>query len=182
MFLQVRTHFNQVQHVPSSATAQVSQVREGVQRLSDSLCAAVERLANDLYESECHFLYEIVQNAEDAHARARPEEPLTSQILAAPGMLLLPAGLHGDVTALCDISASSKKKPLPGAAGKSIGKGIGFKSVFTVSDRAHVLSKGFTFVFDVQGPLGKLGYVTPTWSPGRNSFFHHAGDQGRGPH
>ena len=61
MFLQVRTHFNQVQHVPSSATAQVSQVREGVQRLSDSLCAAVERLANDLYESECHFLYEIVQ-------------------------------------------------------------------------------------------------------------------------
>eukprot|EP00439_Symbiodinium_sp_Y106_P075841 s1202_g15.t1 len=141
-------------------------VREGVQRLSDSLCAAVERLANDLYESECHFLYEIVQNAEDAHARARPKEqidstePCLSLRLGAP----CPSFPHGDVTALCDISASSKKKPLPGAAGGSIGcKGIGFKSVFTVSDRAHVLSKGFTFVFDVQGRLGKLGYVTPTW-------------------
>ncbi|CAE7804274.1 NOV, partial [Symbiodinium sp. CCMP2456] len=152
-------------------------VREGVQRLSDSLCAAVERLANDLYESECHFLYEIVQNAEDAHARTRPQdstEPCLSLRLGAP----CPSFPHGyfisenneagfterDVTALCDISASSKKKPLPGAAGGSIGcKGIGFKSVFTVSDRAHVLSKGFTFVFDVQGRLGKLGYVTPTW-------------------
>ncbi|CAE7863474.1 NOV [Symbiodinium microadriaticum] len=152
-------------------------VREGVQRLSDSLCAAVERLANDLYESECHFLYEIVQNAEDAHARARPQdstEPCLSLRLGAP----CPSFPHGyfisenneagfterDVTALCDISASSKKKPLPGAASGSIGcKGIGFKSVFTVSDRAHVLSKGFTFVFDVQGRLGKLGYVTPTW-------------------
>jgi len=137
----------------------------------------VERLANDLYESECHFLYEIVQNAEDAHARARPKdstEPCLSLRLGAP----CPSFPHGyfisenneagfterDVTALCDISASSKKKPLPGAAGGSIGcKGIGFKSVFTVSDRAHVLSKGFTFVFDVQGRLGKLGYVTPTW-------------------
>eukprot|EP00434_Breviolum_minutum_P045479 symbB.v1.2.040779.t1/scaffold7525.1/size10779/1 len=152
-------------------------VREGVQQLSDSLCAAVERLASDLYESECHFLYEIIQNAEDAHARDRPKEsaePRLSLRLGPPSV----AFPHGyfisenneagfterDVTALCDISASSKKKPLPGVSGGSIGcKGIGFKSVFTVSDRAHVLSKGFTFVFDVAGPLGKLGYVTPTW-------------------
>ena len=28
---------------------------------------------------------------------------------------------QGDVTALCDISASSKKKPLPGVEGGSIG-------------------------------------------------------------
>ena len=38
------------------------EVREGVKQLSESLCAAVERLANDLYESECHFLYEIIQS------------------------------------------------------------------------------------------------------------------------
>ncbi|CAJ1399225.1 unnamed protein product [Effrenium voratum] len=133
------------------------EVREGVKQLSESLCAAVERLANDLYESECHFLYEIIQNAEDAHARARPKEarePRLSLRLGPPS----PAFPHGfflsenneagfterDVTALCDISASSKKKPMPGAEGGSIGcKGIGFKSVFTVSDRAHVLSKAW---------------------------------------
>ncbi|CAE7523838.1 NOV [Symbiodinium natans] len=144
-------------------------VREGVQQLSDSLCAAVERLATDLYESECHFLYELVQNAEDAHARARPEdseEPCLTLRLGAPCSSFLhgyfssesnEAGFtEGDVTALCGISVSSNM-------GR---KGIGFKSVFAVSDRAHVLSKGFTFVFDVQGPLGKLGYVTPTWLDG----------------
>ena len=47
----------------------ILQVREGVQQLSDSLCAAVERLASDLYESECHFLYEIIQNLDFASAR-----------------------------------------------------------------------------------------------------------------
>ena len=48
----------------------ILQVREGVQQLSDSLCAAVERLASDLYESECHFLYEIIQNLDFACACA----------------------------------------------------------------------------------------------------------------
>eukprot|EP00928_Gymnodinium_smaydae_P034330 TRINITY_DN24356_c0_g1_i1.p1 TRINITY_DN24356_c0_g1~~TRINITY_DN24356_c0_g1_i1.p1 ORF type:complete len:266 (-),score=35.07 TRINITY_DN24356_c0_g1_i1:23-730(-) len=66
-----------------------------------------------------------------------------------------------DVAAICDISASSKRKS---SSGSTIGcKGIGFKSVFTVSDHPHVLSQSFTFAFDVKGPLGKLGYVTPTW-------------------
>lgn len=175
-------HLRQRRLIASGCQDLPEHVREGVQQLSDSLCAAVERLASDLYESECHFLYEIIQNAEDAHARDRPQEsaePRLSLRLGPPSV----AFPHGyfisenneagfterDVTALCDISASSKKKPLPGVAGGSIGcKGIGFKSVFTVSDRAHVLSKGFTFVFDVAGPLGKLGYVTPTWLSGQD--------------
>ncbi|CAE8597622.1 unnamed protein product [Polarella glacialis] len=154
-------------------------VRQGVERLSVSLCAAVERLASDLYESECHFLYELVQNAEDAHSRNRQtcEEEPTLSFKIGPASHDYPCGYFvsenneagftdRDVSALCDISASSKKRPLPGASGGSIGcKGIGFKSVFTVSDRPHVLSGGFTFMFDIVGPLGKLGYVTPTWLP-----------------
>lgn len=49
-------------HICIVTLAGLAEVREGVQQLSDSLCAAVERLASDLYESECHFLYEIIQN------------------------------------------------------------------------------------------------------------------------
>ena len=59
--LEVRCHHLDIDDSFSGVSSRISQVREGVQRLSDSLCAAVERLANDLYESECHFLYEIVQ-------------------------------------------------------------------------------------------------------------------------
>ncbi|CAK0870335.1 unnamed protein product [Prorocentrum cordatum] len=150
------------------------EVRDGISRLSRSLCAAVERLAEDLYESECHFIYELVQNAEDAHRRSsrKAAEAELRLGLGAPGeswrngYFVSDSNEEGfsqvDVRAVCDISASSKSRPSSG--GNTIGcKGIGFKSVFTVSDRPHVLSRGFTFVFDVAGPLGKLGYVTPTW-------------------
>ena len=44
-----------------------------------------------------------------------------------------------DVAAICDISSSSKKRRADSEEPRSIGcKGIGFKSVFTVSDRPHV--------------------------------------------
>jgi len=161
-------------------------VREGIAQLSKSLCAAVERLAEDLYESECHFIYELVQNAEDAHRRSCPTTSTSPELrltLTGPVMDSSAFGwghfvsesseggfTEADVAAICDISASSKglRHAHGGGGGCTIGcKGIGFKSVFTVSDRPHVLSRGFTFVFDVVGPLGKLGYVTPTWlAPG----------------
>ena len=49
-----------------------------------------------------------------------------------------------NVHALCDVGASTKQR------GTSIGhKGIGFKSVFMVSDQPHVLSREFAFCFDV---------------------------------
>eukprot|EP00929_Paragymnodinium_shiwhaense_P066162 TRINITY_DN33156_c0_g1_i2.p1 TRINITY_DN33156_c0_g1~~TRINITY_DN33156_c0_g1_i2.p1 ORF type:complete len:2171 (-),score=491.00 TRINITY_DN33156_c0_g1_i2:138-6650(-) len=161
------------------------EVRAGIAHLSKSLCAAVERLAEDLYESDCHFVHELIQNAEDAFRRPRPllpdgrADPMPATLRLRLGAF---SGAHGhaeyfvaesneagftkaDVAAICDISASSKKKEQrgQGAAGTIGCKGIGFKSVFTVSDRPHVLSRGFKFVFDVAGPLGKLGYVTPTW-------------------
>ena len=50
-------------------------------------------------------------------ARQKGEIWLPSGLLS----LRLCSNVQGDVTALCDISASSKKKPLPGAAGGSIG-------------------------------------------------------------
>eukprot|EP00931_Biecheleriopsis_adriatica_P032589 TRINITY_DN19008_c0_g1_i1.p1 TRINITY_DN19008_c0_g1~~TRINITY_DN19008_c0_g1_i1.p1 ORF type:complete len:1471 (-),score=337.13 TRINITY_DN19008_c0_g1_i1:128-4540(-) len=64
-----------------------------------------------------------------------------------------------DVAAMCDINASSKRNKV-GCLGR---KGIGWKSTFAVSRCPHVLSGNFTFKFDTTGPLGKLGYVTPTW-------------------
>ncbi|CAE8723647.1 unnamed protein product, partial [Polarella glacialis] len=64
-----------------------------------------------------------------------------------------------DVVAICDVNASSKL----GQQGFTGQKGIGWKSCFQVSDCPHMLSGPFTFKFDIAGPLGKLGYVTPTW-------------------
>jgi hypothetical protein len=41
-------------------------------------------------------------------------------------------------------------------------KGIGFKSVFMISNNPHVFSQGFRFKFDVE-KYGLFGYVCPEW-------------------
>lgn len=63
-----------------------------------------------------------------------------------------------DVQALCDIGRSSKKHQ-DGFIGQ---KGVGFKSVFSVSDAPQIHSNGFHFNLDVEG-LGPIGYFQPTW-------------------
>lgn len=153
-------------------------VAEGVKQITRSLCAAIERLAEDLYGAECHFLYELIQNAEDAHRRGTNRcgkdsncgEGRLRLVLGEDATGVHPyffsesdeAGLTAqDVESLCDISASSKQG---GQLDIMVGnKGIGFKSVFVVSDCPHILSGGYTFKLDVAGPLGQLGYITPTW-------------------
>ncbi|CAK0853492.1 unnamed protein product, partial [Prorocentrum cordatum] len=156
----------------SCALGRASQ--RGWRRSAGASAQPRSRLAEDLYGAECHFLYELLQNAEDAHRRAAAPGgaggtlhlSLGSGAGDFPAYLLSDNDEEGltprDVEAMCDISASSKKGQQ--GRGEAVGhKGIGFKSVFAVSDCPYVLSRGFTFKFDVAGPLGKLGYITPTW-------------------
>ncbi|CAK8996577.1 unnamed protein product [Durusdinium trenchii] len=133
--------------------------------LRSALGAAVERLAVDLYEMESHFVYELLQNADD-NGYAEDTSPWLKMELhqdenqnyfffSVNNELGLTAK---DVRALCDVNASSKM----GRENVTGHKGIGWKSCFQVSDCPHMLSGSFTFKFDVK-KLGKMGYVTPTW-------------------
>ena len=62
---------------------------------------------------------------------------------------------EANVRAICDIGGSTK------ANVKLIGhKGIGFKSVFKISDTPHIFSRDFQFKFNVNQPLG---YIVPEW-------------------
>ncbi|CBZ51381.1 hypothetical protein NCLIV_044430 [Neospora caninum Liverpool] len=97
-----------------------------------------------------------------------------------------------DVRALCDVARSTKVKrevratqangagsiPEEGKdrekAGevKKIGKfGLGFKSVFAISDRPHLFSKGFAFKFEASDPTG-LGFVLPHWLEPPEAHFY----------
>lgn len=130
-----------------------------------SLTAAVDRLARDLYESQAHFLQELLQNADDNNytegilpkldlvLRGRPPDShLAPYFFAANNEVGLTAV---DVRALCDISRSSKTQ-----AGTTTGyKGVGWKSVFRVCETPHVLSQKWRFRFSSSG----LGMLTPTW-------------------
>eukprot|EP00966_Prymnesium_polylepis_P030166 701293-Prymnesium_polylepis.1 len=59
---------------------------------------------------------------------------------------------------MCQVGESSK---LAGR-GKIGRKGIGFKSVFQISDRPVVLSPPFQFCFDTVAQ-GIFGYIVPSW-------------------
>ena len=63
-----------------------------------------------------------------------------------------------NVKALCDVGKSTKQHKV-GYIGQ---KGIGFKSVFKVTDAAEIHSKGFHISFDLVQHQA-LGYILPTW-------------------
>ena len=67
---------------------------------------------------------------------------------------------ESNIRALCDVGRTTKKHTV-GYIGQ---KGIGFKSVFKITDAPQIHSRGFHVAFDL-GRHPALGYVLPTWVP-----------------
>lgn len=65
---------------------------------------------------------------------------------------------EGNIRALCDVGRTTKKHTV-GYIGQ---KGIGFKSVFKITDAPQIHSRGFHVSFDLV-QHSALGYVLPTW-------------------
>jgi hypothetical protein len=122
-----------------------------------------------------HFIIELMQNADDSTYTKgiKPEMRITYEA----GTLRFDINEIGfsktDVEAICSIGNSSKKAP---RRGRRIGeKGIGFKSVFKVSDEVFIASGHYSFMFSNNTPLGRLA---PVWAafpkhplPGFTSIF-----------
>lgn len=65
---------------------------------------------------------------------------------------------ESNIRALCDVGRTTKKHTV-GYIGQ---KGIGFKSVFKITDAPQIHSRGFHVSFDLV-QHSALGYVLPTW-------------------
>jgi hypothetical protein len=99
----------------------------------------IRRMVEDLYPDNAHFIYELLQNAEDAGARNAWFE------LTAGGLAFIHDGTRpfsdGDVKAITDIGGSSKIEDHA-----KIGKfGVGFKSVFAYTETPYVYSPTYCF-------------------------------------
>jgi hypothetical protein len=108
---------------------------------------ALEKLSKDLYADEGHFFNELLQNSDD-NKYADGTIPTLKLLVSKDAVCLLNNELGftaKDVRAICDLGASTK------VDSQSIGrKGIGFKSVFMVSDSPHIISGDWSFRFDVK--------------------------------
>ena len=125
-----------------------------------TLDRACEKLAEELYSTRTHFFYELIQNAEDNIYSKNKKPHIEFEI--HPEYLLIKNNEKGflerDVNSISDIGLSDKEKS---EFRHDIGeKGIGFKSVFGITDTPKIFSNGFKFKFDAKV---KLGYIMPTW-------------------
>src|SRR5215216_2330126 len=97
---------------------------------------SLEKLAEDLYSKQNHFVLELIQNADDNNYAPTVTPFLTFKI--DQEKIVVQNNELGftkeNVYALCDVGSSTKTKVL-GYIGE---KGIGFKSVFRISDRPQI--------------------------------------------
>eukprot|EP01018_Ginkgo_biloba_P017680 Gb_37162 [translate_table: standard] len=141
--------------------------------LTEDLHHAVKHLSAELYTKDVHFLMELIQNAEDNTYPPNVEPSLEFLIttrdvagVGAPATLLIFNNERGfnksNVESLCSVGRSTKKgKRQGGYIGE---KGIGFKSVFLVTEQPHIFSNGYQIRFnEFPTPGVKIGYIVPEW-------------------
>ena len=162
--------------MPSEQFLHIQQIRNEWQRVSesdrgrDSLNNALELLADGLYSRDPHFIFELIQNAEDnSYDEPAPSlsfwltkiDPTGSE--GADGALIIQNNETGfcpeNVDALCAVGKTTKQK----AQGYIGEKGIGFKSVFRVTENPHIFSNGYHFCLPERDAQTGLGYIVPQW-------------------
>ena len=139
------------------------------QRIKNSLNNSIRALARDLYQKDAHFVFELIQNAEDndydivepslAFRLAKKDPTGTT----ANGALIVQNNESGfareNIDAICTVGDSTKTK----AQGYIGEKGIGFKSVFRVTSLPHIFSNGYRICLPEQDEETGLGYIVPRW-------------------
>ncbi|CAH0037964.1 unnamed protein product [Clonostachys solani] len=122
----------------------------------DDLDKSLSIISEGLYQKSSRFLMEILQNADDC---SYDDPTPTMELTYRNGRLRIDYNEVGftrrDVEALCSISSTKLK-----SMNQTGEKGIGFKSVFKMSDQAQVLSGHYSFAFDAKRTLGT---ITPEW-------------------
>jgi hypothetical protein len=138
-----------------------------VRNLQTIAGSSIEHVANDLYDTDTRFIFELIQNAEDNRytvAEENRSEPFLNFTLHED-RLTVDSNEDGfteaDVRAICSIHQSSKKQ-----VGGYIGhKGIGFKSVFKIASKVCIRSGPFSFHFKHRRGDSGLAMITPYNEP-----------------
>ncbi len=121
--------------------------RKTTEQNSKTLACMLEATIHTGFHDPHKFVYEILQNADDAEAK------VISFFLGKDYLLVSYDGApftECDVERICDVSThdSAEQSSKVHNLSKVGYKGIGFKSVFCVSESVTVISNGYQFRFD----------------------------------
>jgi hypothetical protein len=126
------------------------------ERMARNLANSLESLSSDIFTEYIRFLFELIQNADDAEASE------VAIYLQNNYLIVSHSGKsfdQKDVEAICSIGEGTKK-----AEGNKTGyKGIGFKSVFGKSNNVSIFSKGFQFRFENTFKHQKFSGIKMPW-------------------
>ncbi|XP_014916077.1 uncharacterized protein LOC106964848 isoform X1 [Poecilia latipinna] len=129
----------------------------------ERLGRSLDRLSTELYSKDTHFVLELIQNADDnSYPSGGDAVPALAFVVERDCVTVLnnETGFQEkNIRAICDVGRSTKGKHKYGYIGQ---KGIGFKSVFKVTDCPEIHSNGFHLRFDRN--CGPMGYILPHWT------------------
>lgn len=139
-------------------------------RIKDSLYNSIKTLAKDLYSKDSHFIFELIQNAEDnSYQEASPYISFRLLNMSpfldkwSSSALIIHNNEIGftpeNVEAICAVGETTKIK-IQGYIGE---KGIGFKSVYRITSNPHIYSNGYSFCMPEFDPETGLGFIVPKW-------------------
>ncbi|XP_058477566.1 uncharacterized protein wu:fj29h11 isoform X2 [Solea solea] len=135
-----------------------------MQKNQERLGRSLERLSTELYSKDTHFVLELIQNADDnSYPLDAGVGPSLAFIVEKDCITVLNNEIgfqENHIRAICDVGRSTKGKHKYGYIGQ---KGIGFKSVFKVTDCPEIHSNGFHLRFDRMRDHA-LGYILPHWT------------------
>jgi len=138
------------------------QINSDKEFILDSLTGAIDRLQK-AFPRYGSFLMEFIQNADDAKSRSLKIEILKNTIRIFNDGLPFS---EEDVKSICKVGRSSKtSKDYIGYLG------VGFKSVFLISECPEIYSDGYQFKFDKtiwQGSEHIPWQVIPVWIDNKN--------------
>jgi len=119
------------------------------------------RLAKEINTKKPHFVLELIQNAEDNDYKDGVTPCV--KFVIKHNELVIQNNERGfeekNVWALCGIGETTKKNRSLGYIGE---KGIGFKSVFMITDEPHIYSNGFHFEFKYEEE-NPISILVPHW-------------------
>jgi len=122
-----------------------------------------KELSEGIYAEDNHFIYELIQNAEDT--KSDEKQHTLEFTLENSGLIVFNNEVgftEEQIKAICSFGQSTKAlEKNEGFIGE---KGIGFKSVFKITDKPAIFSNGYKFYFNKLDDTGvTTEYIIPHW-------------------